>query len=182
MTQITIKEHNERFENNDEKLMANLFWYSHEDKDDNVYKGHELGLLDQQCSQKHNSCTEDVIGNRKVFVSENNNKLDQIFLVIVNKASPNDPTQIESFQSHFKRVELETSSGFYFVVCAVWVFGTMLSLIMMSQLASRSDQQIALQKLKYLDGDVTTDWTDGNMPPMTPKSPEERAQLLPGEE
>ena len=67
-----------------------------------------------------------------------------MYLVIVNKSSLNDETMVETFEAHFTRSEVAISSSFYFTISAVYLVLTIIGLLLLSQVASRSDMQIAL--------------------------------------
>ena len=131
------------------KLKADLIYYTK--SDGNVAHGTQYPLLEDKCSQVENSCTEDVHGNRLVFVEEQSGKVDELFLIVRNEHSLNDATQTESFSAVFSRQDVTLETQVYFWVSALWVIVCMLLICVTSQLAAESDASIALQKKRYLE-------------------------------
>ena len=90
MTEMLVKRRDRRDLEN-KNLSASLFWYTRSRDEEDPDKGHQLELLGEICTQRENSCTEDVHDNRKIYVPEIDGEVDELFLVLVNKASLNDP-------------------------------------------------------------------------------------------
>ena len=95
---------NVSFEN--QKLKANLFWYARNDETEKVLD-QDYDILESDCSQSVNSCTEDHHGHRKFYVNEKGGEVDQFFVVVVNTADLNDPMMTETFKAEFNRFKTE---------------------------------------------------------------------------
>ena len=96
-----------------------------------------------------NSCTEDVHENRKVYVTEFNGKVEELFLVLVNQASLNDPSKTEPFSASFRHLFIENPEG-YLWISTFYVIVCVILLCIFSQVASESDEEMLFQKERYL--------------------------------
>jgi preprotein translocase subunit SecG len=112
--------------------------------------GHELDLAGETCNQRANNCTRSVDGDHMFFVSERVDKVDQMVLVLLSELSGNDETAVSSFNVGFSRVPVETNTKVYMFICSTWFLGTFILLFVAVELASKSDQETAMEKSKWL--------------------------------
>ena len=120
-------------------LMGDLFWYARNGDDLDMRLDKEYQLFGNACSQPENSCTEDVHSNRKFYIDESDGQVSQVFVVLVNKASLNDPWESESFSAGLVRLEVDQSSQIYMWISAAWMVICAIAICITSQLAAESD-------------------------------------------